>query len=73
MSVKVSSKYQVVIPEAVRRALDLKAGTEVDVIAKGGVAYIVPVRTLGRVAERMKGLLTSEDVRTVRDKKDRKI
>ncbi len=73
MSVKVSSKYQVVIPERVREALNLKAGTEVDVIAKGGVAYIVPVQSMAKVAESVRPYLKSEDVKSVREKKDRKI
>ncbi len=73
MSVKVSSKYQVVIPEAVRSALGLKPGTEVDVIAKGGVAYIVPVHSLQKVAEQVRPYLSVQDVKSVRDKKDRKL
>ncbi|PWU21690.1 MAG: AbrB family transcriptional regulator [Bdellovibrio sp.] len=72
MGVKVSSKYQVVIPEKVRQALDLKPGTEVDVIAKGGVAYIVPIRTLSRISDMVKPYLSSTDNRILRDKKDRK-
>ena len=73
MSVKVSPKYQVVIPEPVRTAMGLKPGTEVDVIAKGGVAYIVPVRPLSKVAESVRPYLAPEDVKTVREKKDRKL
>ena len=73
MSVKVSSKYQVVIPEKVREALNLKAGTEVDVIAKGGIAYIVPVRSLEKMVQSVSPYLRADDVKTVRDKKDRKV
>lgn len=51
MSVKVSSKYQVVMPEQVRKALELRPGVEVDVIAKGGVVYIIPVKPISKVAE----------------------
>jgi AbrB family looped-hinge helix DNA binding protein len=43
MSVKVSPKYQVVIPEAVRTAIGISAGSRIEVIAKGKVAYLVPV------------------------------
>jgi len=68
MSVKVSSKYQVVIPEEVRSALGLKAGSKVEVVAKGKVAYLVPVPTLEEVQRGLKGKL---DQSKVRDKKDR--
>ncbi len=73
MSVKVSPKYQVVIPEAVREALNIKPGMQVDVIAKGGIAYIVPIQTLGSVRERISKYLVKGDAKTLRDKKDRKI
>lgn len=73
MSVKVSSKYQVVIPEQVRKALELRPGVEVDVIAKGGVAYIIPVKSISKVAELTVPYLSREDVRTAREKKDRKV
>lgn len=68
MTVKVSSKYQVVIPEEVRNALGLKAGSKVEVIAKGKVAYLVPVPSLTEVQQSLKGKL---DLAKLRDKKDR--
>ena len=49
MTVKVSSKYQIVIPEEVRNALGLKAGSLVEVIAKGRVAYLIPVPSLADI------------------------
>jgi AbrB family looped-hinge helix DNA binding protein len=73
MSVKVSSKYQVVIPEKVRQSLGLRPGTEVDVIAKGGIAYIVPVKPLSALSENLKGYLSKTDSSSVREKKDRKV
>ena len=73
MSVKLSPKYQVVIPESVREALDLKPGMQIDVIAKGGIAYLVPVRSLSYVRERVSPYLTKDDGKSLRDKKDRKL
>lgn len=68
MTVTVSPKYQVVIPKEVRRAIALQPGTKVAVIAKGGVAYIVPIPTRRRVL----GLVTTALGRGgLRDKKDR--
>ncbi len=72
MNVKVSSKYQVVIPEEVRSSLDLKPGTLVDVIAKGGIAYIVPVKSLEEARGFLKGKLSAEDIKSVRVKKDKR-
>ncbi len=68
MTVKVSSKYQVVIPEHVRNALCLKPGTMVDVIVKGQVAYIVPVPDLKSLKEQLSGKLNDKKLR---EKKDR--
>lgn len=70
MTVKVSPKYQVVIPEAVRTALGIRAGSKIDVIAKGKVAYLVPVPTLEAVQKDLAGKLDQEKLR---DKKDRSL
>lgn len=70
MVVTVSPKYQVVIPKEVRQALDLEPGTKVSVIAKGGIAYIVP--NLSR--DRIRGMVkTVSDKIPLRDKKDRSL
>lgn len=68
MVVKVSPKYQVVVPAAIREALGLRPGMEVEVIAKGKVAYLVPVRDLESIKKELKGKLGSG---SVREKKDR--
>ncbi|MFZ4405274.1 MAG: AbrB/MazE/SpoVT family DNA-binding domain-containing protein [Pseudobdellovibrionaceae bacterium] len=68
MNVKVSPKFQVVIPLEIRESLGLKAGASVEVIAKGQVAYIVPVSPLQDLQEQLKNRL---DSKKIRDKKDR--
>jgi AbrB family looped-hinge helix DNA binding protein len=68
VSVKVSPKFQVVIPEKVRKSLGLKPGTQVEVIAKGKVAYLVPVPELEALQSELSGKLSQSGVR---DKKDR--
>ncbi len=68
MTVKVSPKYQVVIPEEARKVLGLKAGALVDVIVKAGIAYLVPVLPLEAIQKRFAGKL---DRKNLRDKKDR--
>ncbi len=70
MTVKVSPKYQVVIPEAVRTALGIRAGSRVEVIAKGKIAYLVPVQTLEELQADLEGSL---DTKSLREKKDRSL
>lgn len=70
MTVKVSPKYQVVIPEAIRESLGIRAGSKVEVVAKGKVAFLVPVPELEDIQAELKGKL---DQAKVRDKKDRSI
>ncbi len=70
MSVKVSEKYQVVIPEEVRKSLGFKPGTLVDVIAKDGIAYLVPVKPLRQLRDKLAGKLNAAHLR---DKKDRSV
>ena len=70
VAVKISPKYQVVIPEPVRRSLKIRPGAKVEVIAKGNVAYLVPVVNVEDVQRDLIGRL---DSRNLRDKKDRKL
>jgi AbrB family looped-hinge helix DNA binding protein len=68
MSVIVSSKYQVVIPEEIRRATGIRAGQKVEVIKYGDHIAIVPVPEPAA----MRGLLREARVDGYRDKKDRR-
>ena len=70
MTVKVSPKYQVVIPSAVRESLGIKPGHEIEVIAKGKVAYLVPVQNLKEIQRELKGKLNQT---SLREKKDRSL
>jgi len=63
---KISPKYQVVIPKAIREELDLKPGQRVQVIAHGNSIEMVPVRTL----REMRGFLAGIDT-TVERESDR--
>lgn len=68
MVVTVSPKYQVVIPKEVRETLAIKAGMQLSVVAKGGIAYLVPVTP----PSRLRGLVGPlADKPSLRDKKDR--
>jgi AbrB family looped-hinge helix DNA binding protein len=67
--VTVSSKYQVVIPESVRKSLGIKPGMQLDVIEKGAIAYLVPVMGIAELQKRVAGKIST---RSVREKKDRR-
>lgn len=57
-AVTVSSKYQIVIPRAVRRYLDLKPGQKLRVVLLDGQVRLVPVRPLAEMQGRFRGVDT---------------
>jgi AbrB family looped-hinge helix DNA binding protein len=68
-TVTVSSKFQVVIPERVRREHRIKPGDKLAVIVKHGIVHLVPVRPFGESDGLFRG--TKLDLRSVRDHSDR--
>ena len=68
-TVVVSSKYQVVIPERVRRHQGIRPGDKLAVIVKHGVVHLVPVRPF----EMSKGMFKGSRIglRDLRDHTDR--
>ena len=60
---KISPKYQVVIPKAIREELELKPGQVVQVIAHGDRIEMVPVRSLSE----MRGFLAGIDTTVERE------
>jgi AbrB family looped-hinge helix DNA binding protein len=63
----VSSKFQVVIPKAIRQESQLKKGQTFQVISKGGVISLVPERPLSE----LKGFARRARATGLREKKDR--
>lgn len=66
-AVTLSSKYQIVLPKAIREELSLEAGQRFRVIAKNGVIELVPVRDLDEV----RGSLRGASPEHYRDRRDR--
>lgn len=66
--VKISPKFQVVIPKAVRESLRLTAGQRLQIVLYGDRIELVPVRTIGE----MRGFLAGMDTRFEREP-DRKM
>jgi AbrB family looped-hinge helix DNA binding protein len=68
-TVTVSSKYQVVIPEKVRRHHGIQPGDKLAVIVKHGVVHLVPIRPFEESKGMFKG--SKVDLRELRDHSDR--
>lgn len=66
-TVKVSRKYQVVIPEKLREEAHIKPGDKMVAIAKHGILQYVPLRPL----KKTRGMLPGLDTTDLRDETDR--
>ena len=77
LSVKVSTKYQIVVPSAVRRQLGIKAGDRLEVRIEDGDVRLHP--RPARASERLRGLFRGmydgkdavEYVRELREESER--
>ena len=68
-SVTVSPKYQVVIPQKVRQALNIRPGQKMQVIEYGNHIVMIPVRPIQEARGSLKGIDTDPQ----REKEDREI
>ena len=59
-TVKVSRKYQVVIPERIRQEAGIKPGDRMMAITQHGVLQYVPVRPISKTRGMVPGLDTDE-------------
>lgn len=66
-TVTVSKKYQVVIPEKIRKEAKIKPGDKMVVITKHGIIHYVPVIPL----KDTKGFIPGLDTEDLRDEYDR--
>ena len=57
-AVKISPKYQVVIPREVREALQLKPGQKVQVMAYGNRIEMIPEKSISEMRGFLKGIRT---------------
>lgn len=55
-AITVSPKYQIVIPKDVRKALRIKPGQKLEVLAYGGSIRLVPVPSLEKLEGCAKGI-----------------
>ena len=66
-TVKVSKKYQVVIPERLREQANIRPGDKLVAIAKHGILQYVPVRSI----KETKGMIRGLDTTDLRDESER--
>ena len=57
-AVKISPKYQVVIPKRIREALHLKPGQKVQMIEYGNRIEIIPTKSITEMRGFLKGINT---------------
>jgi len=65
--VKLSSKFQIVIPREVREKLNLKPGEEIVMIEKAGVIHLVPQKPI----KQMRGFVKGGNIQNIREEEDR--
>ncbi len=61
--VKLSARYQVVIPPAIRKAFDLTPGQAIDIVVYDGRITLIPVKP----AASLRGIARGIDTRVPRD------
>lgn len=57
-TVKLSPKFQIVIPKKIRRSLDLKPGQKIQIIPVGYRIELIPERKIGEMRGFLKGIST---------------
>ncbi|MCX5859875.1 MAG: AbrB/MazE/SpoVT family DNA-binding domain-containing protein [Proteobacteria bacterium] len=65
--VKISPKYQVVIPKEVRKSLNLHPGQKMVAIVKDGVIHLIPNRDITE----LRGFLKGMNSKGIREQEDR--
>lgn len=65
----ISTKYQVVIPREIRQVLGLSPGQSVQVLTKGGVIHLVPIRP----ARQLRGFVEGISSARLREKREDRV
>ncbi len=66
-TVKVSPKFQVVIPQEIREGLKLKPGERLVIIEKEGTIHLIPVGNI----RKMRGIAKGVTTKNLRDESER--
>ncbi len=65
--VKLSSKFQIVIPAEIRDKMDLKSGDEIVMIETAGVIHLIPQKPI----KQMRGFVKGGDTQNIREEEER--
>ncbi|RMF90984.1 MAG: AbrB/MazE/SpoVT family DNA-binding domain-containing protein [Methanobacteriota archaeon] len=57
-TVKVSPKYQVVIPKSIRKVLKIKPGEQMVIVEKDGIVRLIPIGDIRKTRGLARGLST---------------
>jgi len=68
LKAKLSSKFQLSIPKAMREKLHLQAGQQFTLVARGNIIELIPMRSI----QEAKGMLSSEEFNDSSEYRDRK-
>ena len=68
LRVKLSSKFQLSIPKALREDLHLQAGQQFTLVARGNIIELIPSRSI----KDARGMLSSSDYKHSSEYRDRK-
>lgn len=63
MEVKLSSKYQLVIPKEIRKKLKLKKGQKFQILVKGGLITLIPDHSI----KELRGILKGMNLQNIRE------
>lgn len=66
-TVKVSQKFQVVIPRAIRKTLGIKPGERIIMVEKDGLVHMIPIGDI----KKAKGMAKGTTIRELRDESER--
>ncbi|WP_198266572.1 AbrB/MazE/SpoVT family DNA-binding domain-containing protein [sulfur-oxidizing endosymbiont of Gigantopelta aegis] len=75
ISAKLSSKYQISIPKAIRESMDIKSGQQFTLITRGSIIEMIPMQSIEDARGSFSEFKIAEAVKSeqYRDGQDRKL
>ncbi len=72
---KLSSKYQIAIPKAIRESMDIKSGQQFTLITRGSIIEMIPMQSIDKARGSFSEFKTTQTVKSdqYRDRQDRNL